>query len=40
MRTTTHRLASGDPKDLSRETDRALNKELLVLCAVNEIRRD
>lgn len=36
----TYRLASGDLKALGREADGALHAELLVLCAVDEIRRD
>ena len=36
----THRLAGGDLEDLSGETDGALDAKLLVLRAVDEIRRD
>jgi len=37
---TTRRLAGGDAQDLRREANGALDAELLVLCTVNEIRRE
>ena len=40
MKCDTHRLAGGDLEDLGGEADRALDTELLVLGAVDQIRRD
>ena len=37
---TTRRLSGRDAEDLCRETYGALDTELLVLCAVNEVQRD
>ena len=36
----TDRLASGDLEDLSGKTDGPLDAELLVLCPVDQVRRD